>query len=257
MNDAHNREIRTSVLSMDEKLLSLLGTPCWNADLHSCFNGALNLIDRAGNLVVFLPASCYDGPHRIILHVPRQFSFSALPLRRDDVFTVRERTLCNSEGTVIVDFKHPRVWTDRPPSGPLLLLPLPLLKENLLWLLSSLLPGSDEEDASFYSYVKCRIQNNPNLCSTRLSPLHRRLALSCEEILQGIHIHDIEVIERALVHLVGLGKGLTPSGDDIISGFVSAPIVSAPLSAGAMILQAGYSSGFPLFFMTQEKLLPR
>jgi len=222
MNGEHNREIRIHALSMDEKLLSLLRAPCWSAELHSCFKGAFNLVDRAGNLLIFLPASCCNGPHRVILDLPRHPGFLELPLSRGDRFTVRDDQLCAGEGAVRIDFGHSRPWTGPAAACSPSLLEPARVQDNLHRLLQSLPHGAADEDAALYSHIGSRILNLPVSHGAALSPLHRRLAFLCDDILRGISAHDVPAIKKALSSLIGLGKGLTPSGDDILSGFISA-----------------------------------
>ena len=62
-------------------------------------------------------------------------------------------------------------------------------------------------------------QNLRALEGSHPGPLEKRISAALSQLTEAVRIRDREGIQHSTADLVGLGPGLTPSGDDILVGF--------------------------------------
>lgn len=215
----HSTTLKTR--SIDKEILPLWTGPAWRATVHSCFDGALNLLNQEGTLLIILPAAKCNGPHRILVEVPPLFSFRSYDLKEGDLFVKDKRLLRCHSSTLGIRTDSPLVWSERR-KRPLARAPLPRILDNLQESLRYLLENSRGEDALLIEACIQALSANCGDPSHSGSTLCMKLCTLCIEMIRGIRRKDRDFIKKAMQKLIGLGKGLTPSGDDITAGFMSA-----------------------------------
>lgn len=202
-------------LSGDAELLDRLARAPFTATVHSVFDRLVNLIsgDDGQLCTVATAAEVDDAPATLLVDVPRS---GFRELRIGDVVTARrERLLLPGR---IVDMRGARPWAPSLPA-------LPMPATSLDWLTDFL----SAEGISGGAMVGPGATRWEVTVAARVE--HRLLLL-----LNGIRTRDKQLVTEYATRLVGLGPGLTPTGDDVLLGLLLA--VAMPKSTLADHLPA-------------------
>ncbi len=183
----------------------------FDAVVHSVFASAVNLkLDDQELLLTLLDSTQGDFPQGIRLEAPKQFSFE--PLRVGMRTACREGLLRFDGHPLIVDLRDASCWD----AG------LPALQMDL-------------RDAAVRAAWQCAreaLDKRQSACASELrasrllardvadQPLWVQQAGRCmRDLLRATLRFDAEHA-RVIQDLVGLGPGLTPSGDDMAAGYL-------------------------------------
>ncbi|MDQ7821977.1 MAG: DUF2877 domain-containing protein [Candidatus Eremiobacteraeota bacterium] len=208
-------------LSCDRPLLALWKKSSWHARVLSVHERALNLIDPGGTMVTLLTSTPYNGPSRILIEGP--CSFAGIGIAPGDRFSCDGAELCHHTRKIVIALSPPpamTVWSGRPDRRR-----SPLagkgIKRNAARLARFLLARSGGETGDLVSESICRAGMSA-VSSHRdaLSPANELISALCDDLSKGIASGDPGQAQRAAQRLLGLGKGLTPTGDDILLGFL-------------------------------------
>lgn len=182
-------------LSCDTELLERLNGAPLEATVHSVFDRVVNLND-AGRLYTVAAAGVDNAPATLVLDIP---SCQALQLKVGDrVRNRRERLLL--PGGRMVDLRRAQRWQPG-------LASLPMPASSLCWLTNFLaaegVPGGARPDP-----------DGGELATT----VSRLLTAALAELLAAAQRGAVDEIAAGAHRLLGLGTGLTPSGDDALLG---------------------------------------
>jgi hypothetical protein len=180
--------------------------------VHSVFARACNIQTRAGQLVALLAPAAGNLPHGIRCALPPAAAFDRW-LVPGQKAVAGESSLSIPAAGILVDLSGATRWSGDlaaylvdPQAGATL-----RAVRELLALLQRLARGG------FASALPPRAAQSGELDRALRSRLVQALPL----IAQGVGESDAVAVERALGLLVGLGPGLTPSGDDFIVGLLA------------------------------------
>ena len=185
-----------------------------DATVHSVFARACNIELQDGTLVTVLDRRLGNTPHGVACEVPESFVFYSV-VRLGAPVSLRNGELQIDRRARVFDLSHATCWRGAVSS--------PAIDRSSLdarhvvgrvWKMSqaSSLSGG---------LLACW----PSM-SEAASPMHaaltRRLDGCLPLLARGTVKRDATSIERALWAMIGLGPGLTPSGDDFIVGYLAA-----------------------------------
>jgi hypothetical protein len=180
------------------------------ASVHSVFHSAINLrLHRTDSLLTLTASTEADLPQGIRLDTPQDFSF--------EMFTVGERVTCRDDilriDSLIVDLRGAQHWK----------CDLPALKTD----------PTNPAVASAWSFVwdilnERQIRMKAEIVAkdlthgdeTRLTGISRRVGEAMRNLVTATRQHNL-TDSSAVNALIGLGSGLTPSGDDILVGYMA------------------------------------
>lgn len=167
--------------------------------VHSVFDRVVNLADaRDGRLVTLAARSLDNAPNTLLVDVAR---FAAYPLRTGMSAATRSATLHIGSDDFVLRFDRAAPWHAQLPSYPR---DAARLRDNLAAMQAHLAGYVAREDAvnGLGAAMPCTA-----LLETRF-----------EALAQGVHRGDIDGVCTHGRALLGLGPGLTPSGDDFLVG---------------------------------------
>lgn len=221
--------------STDAALLARLATSGWRGRVHSVFTRTLNLETPAGALVTLAGRDCDNAPDTVVVEAP---DFTGFGVAAGDVVTA-----CRS-GIAIAQRLHVRFdatlrWRGDLPPWPI---DADVLRSNVEFVHAQLLaagtPGGMLAAAG--------------TADPWTAEVTRMLAIRSEQLRLGLVRGDAGAFRAHASSLIGLGPGLTPSGDDFLVGLFAALHLDgpgarfAPLCAGIVMESAAATNAVSL-----------
>lgn len=171
-------------------------------EVHSRFAKAVNLIDQKGAMITLLCDALPNGPSTALVNIP---SFSSLSKAIDvgQKFVYHSGLLANQD----IEFSFankPLIWesTISPINR--------AIKNAEIDLISELLMAHE----ALISPLDMEIENSVALY------ISQKLRESLEELIQALFYKNNVLVKVYVEALIGLGQGLTPSGDDRLLGLM-------------------------------------
>jgi|GEM_PF-2269786 len=213
--------IKVRALSYDDAL-PLQHDNLWSAHLLRIFDNAITMVDNSGNPVTLLDSSRRNGPSRILLELSEQSRFRQWPVDDDACFILHKQYLCDSGFSVFIDLSGAKRW-NLPSRLNGALLSSHHLSQNIQVSFDYLIRHSVSDDRQFFSSVPAILNGELTDSSVEqdnipYGALLVHLAKVYHYIKRGSELSLFDSVER----MIGLGRGLTPSGDDIICGILCA-----------------------------------
>jgi hypothetical protein len=163
----------------------------------------------SGDRVLFITDAPYKSPFNIYVN---QFEIFAAQMKIRDAF-IYNSTLSEimfPRQQMRLEFRSPEIWS---PEGPVeITTSLPERKMRLNVILDDFLKREPGKGWLFLHSV--------NQAGISLDNLQERISLNSEKFTICFTARDLEGCLAAAGKLVGLGGGLTPSGDDWLTGFL-------------------------------------
>ncbi len=185
----------------------------FNTTVHSVFHQAANLQTRKrSRLFTLVTAECADLPQGIRLQTPAGFSFERVLYSGERIF-YRSGILVDEHEHLSIDLRHAKLWKYKlPEMDTAEITPQSTAAWKSVW------QALDERQALTGAEIRVS-----ELFRTDLT---ERTALTG---IMGAHIRSLVEATRSLdssvgdsiAGLIGLGTGLTPSGDDFLVGFMT------------------------------------
>jgi len=183
----------------------------FDAVVHSVFRSAINLCSiRGGELLTLVAASESDLPQGIRVDVPDNFSF--------EILNVGEQVICRNEtlrlDSLTVDLRGARRWK----------CDLPALQAD----------AANPAMSAAWSFVwdalnKRQIQSKAEIIAGNIfhsegikqSRVAEKTGDAMRELFEATQRCDDLSVASPVRALIGLGAGLTPSGDDLLVGYLA------------------------------------
>jgi hypothetical protein len=235
------------VLSHSTAIQPLLDIPTTRGSIHSVFPRAANLL-FGGRLLTLHARETPCAPNGLVL--PLRAGQGPLADLQTGMAVIIERGAIHiPTPNVRLSTQNSRPWNPHPQLEPAACPPERL--ERNLALLTALLASQAPRDglaalaslpvdaASFAAAPDSPSSSDGSFLLHTARPATRRL-------LEGVIRRDIQPVRQGASTLIGLGPGLTPSGDDLLIGFMAATILlSEPLG-----LSSGFYQRLNLEFLT-------
>ena len=190
----------------------------FRAAVHSVFDQVFNLAGKDGQLVSVIVEELGNFPHGILVtnpHIP----FGSLGLKEGMLaLGTGNSTLRLPQARVVLNLHNARVWPASIPMGPILR--PDEIKANLSVL--ECVAQAYTERAGLSMLIR---HWQPLLCAEmpqdgELTALGRAARGPVLNLLRGIRRKNRRTSLEAARRLIGLGVGSTPSGDDLLIGFL-------------------------------------
>jgi hypothetical protein len=197
-----------------------------SASVHSLFERAANLELSGQRLVVLLDAQCSNVPHGIRLpaHAWRELRAS---MRVGDAVYLEPGMLRFAHSDLIIDLSGATRWH------------VDLTKTHLDW--------RDERVVRAFAAVRAASQSGGAHTHDAMAALYSRRLGSVLPLLNiAIEQLQVAVANEQLQRLLGLGPGLTPSGDDFIVGCLAGLAIGTRNERERIRFLAEISSGLEL-----------
>jgi hypothetical protein len=188
-----------------------------NAEVHSVFHHSFNWIDHEGNLITVANKGFGNLPCGILVDLRPDVDFPSLGIFAGQRIQACKERMRLVENDLIIDFNHSEIW----PARSYLIKQLASL--NILSMntdtASAIAAGGNRTDGfapllgSYHEILNGNPIKDPSwtpLCRCAVDPIIL--------LVNGIRSFDASAIEASVYQLVGLGIGLTPSGDDVLTG---------------------------------------
>lgn len=195
-----------SALSVDAALQARLRRAPARARVHSSFDRTINIDTGGDRLMTLAHRDCDDAPDTIVVDLRSWTSFA---IARGTEVALSEHQITLGEGPSI-GLEGARPWTGR----------LSRYPRDRTALLANLPAASDHlERNGRGAWSPRQSGERPSMLERATSQALRRSAVGlCSAIARDDESLAVEHVDR----LVGLGPGLTPSGDDFLLGLLCA-----------------------------------
>ncbi len=176
----------------------------FDAEIHSAFPSAANLrLLRDNRLLTLVAIGEADLPQGIRVNTPEGYSFEEL--RAGESITCRNGILRCDETPLTIDLRPAKRWK----------CDLPALAADM---------NEPFSDAAWKS-VKCLLEERQSSAGNGLPAgqidVARILGEGVTDLIAATRGNDLAVAVGAVAKLIGLGIGLTPSGDDFLVGYLA------------------------------------
>jgi hypothetical protein len=200
--------------------------------IHSVFQHALNIRTAGGQLVSILSGADMAGPNTVVAELPEGMDFISMGLRTGMPVRLRGTRVQLGSGDVHLRTGTAQKWWPRLAGG-LESINLDRLESNLRTLdekVAEMSPGRGlgvlllhAADMAAGRWEKVSADHGDEVV--------RRALPAIGDLMLGFLRGDGRALQRGVEGLIGLGSGLTPSGDDLLLGFIGAlGVVSKRLS---------------------------
>src|SRR6266702_548274 len=176
------------------------------------FARSFYLASAAGELVCIGPAGLGSGPLNMLCDLPRDLDWQARGLRPGQLARYRDKVL-HIDGIGAFALAGAVVWRPTPPPA---VWNAAILDAGLAALATASrnLASTD----GFAPLVAMLALNNPTSARDTGEPLHRLAAPGIVAVAEWLARGGEGAPDEAAASLLGLGPGLTPSGDDFLGG---------------------------------------
>ena len=182
----------------------------FDATVHSVFQSVLNLrLDKTNRLLTLLAPNQADLPQGIRVDAPNDFSF--------EIFRTGEQATCRDDNlrldSLTIELSGARRWKcDLPALKADLTNPAAVTAWRYAWQVLSRRQGPSVSgmitENLIFSDEKARLD------------MFRNVEAAILDLIDATRIYNLTV-SHALERLIGLGVGLTPSGDDLLVGYLA------------------------------------
>jgi hypothetical protein len=189
-------------------------------EIHSVFQNTLNIKTSGGQLISILSLADLDGPNTVLTELPQGHDFLSMGLRSGMPVRLGGDEADLGEGALNLRIGRAHKWWPRLAGG-LERLDMDRLRMNLDGLLADLprehlQGGLGRLILSVHEIVDGRWE----ALEEQEDELVKRALPGIRDLWQGaLGVNEV-LLQKALDELLGLGTGLTPSGDDVLLGFI-------------------------------------
>jgi hypothetical protein len=172
----------------------------FNGSVHSVFRQACNVRLDDGRMLALLAPHLGNAPHGVRLDVPAGFGFA-------DHLTVGQRVGCRADvlrvvGGLSIDLGTAQAWRGELPAAGIDL--------------------TNPKVARAWRAASCALQHGrPRADRSDFMSVARAVARAGVRLARATRVLQPDEAARAIDGLIGRGPGLTPSGDDLIIGFLA------------------------------------
>jgi hypothetical protein len=189
--------------------------------IHSVFQRAVNIRTSGGQLISVVSSEGVNGPNTVVTDLPHDFDFSTMGLKSGMPMRLGKGGGDLGGGTVSISVSAAQKWWPRLADGAEHL-DKTRLKRNLSYLVKTLPKREPSEGIGNLFCVADKMVSGhwSAVRRLKLNKLTRQALPGMRALLEGMLGRDENLLKRGLRGLLGLGPGLTPSGDDLLMGFI-------------------------------------
>jgi hypothetical protein len=183
-------------------------------EVHSTFERAFNVL-ISGELVGIARRDVPNGPFNIITDVEPNDSMQSI-VDKGERIKINGDLLSFDKGLTI-SLNGTGIW--RPKHGVKKPISIELVKRNLS-LVKGLASWPNEGFGQLVFHVENMISGAP-FNDRQLNQISRSGLPNIKSLISAVRSENLELVGQSAKNLVGLGPGLSPSGDDLLAGFMA------------------------------------
>lgn len=219
------RRMNASLVS--SRLLRFLSVGRKTGQIHSVFEHATNIQMEDGFIFTLLPEKIPPNPRSVILSENEWAAYHSVAPRVGEEVLLGEKKLEIPNNEIQIGFGSAKSWDPVPsligsPSS------INEIRQKLRVLEGFLCHNTQNgrADKPFRERLYHVFENIPYTAFSEASSnvFRKRLFHASEELFLRISNNHCEDLAETLDNLIGLGPGLTPSGDDLLTGVMGAGI---------------------------------
>jgi hypothetical protein len=183
-------------------------------EVHSTFERAFNAL-ISGELVGIARSDVPKGPFNIITDIEPSNSMQPLVDKGERISV--DENLLSFENGLALSLKGAEIWW--PKSGVKEPIDIELVKRNLS-LVKDIASCRNDGFGQLVHHIENMISGDPFNDGT-LNLITRTGLPNIATLVSAVKYEDLDIVGQSAKNLVGLGLGLTPSGDDLLAGFMA------------------------------------
>ncbi len=186
--------------------------------VHSVFRGVINLLTRDDHLASVVRSDIGKGPINIVTNMAPDKSMLSVGVKPHDIVIRKADSLFVGSALKIFDASAKEYKPPKKLGTPLL--PLGEIRKNLVTMKRTI--ASSGRFGGLGGLVKHLNHKGIDIADgNNLNPYARAALNSLSSLLKAIREGQAEDIGVQAGRLIGLGPGLTPSADDVLSGLMA------------------------------------
>ncbi len=187
--------------------------------VHSVFGGAIDVIVTAGSMFSIVREEVGAGPINIVTNLPVGKKMTEMGVESGQEVLRRGEDLVVGGGRLLISLRGARVYM--PEVRFHRVNDTPKIRQNVAIVARTAEKlGNDQGLGGLIERIVLKRRG-------RLNPYSRFALPRVRSVLRAIRAGKTSDLERETKNLVGLGPGLTPSGDDVLSGLMATLAISA------------------------------
>jgi hypothetical protein len=206
------------VLSHSTAIEPLLDIPTTRGSVQSVFPRAANLL-LGGQLLTLHARETPCAPNGIVLAL-RATQKPLASLQAGMAFLVERGVLSLPALNLRLSFQQSQPWSPRPPLAPASC-PPGRLRDNLTHLTAILAANAPPDGLAA---LALQLAETPETKGQHFTFLQKG-AEAAQGLVEGAAHQQLPLLRQSASTLIGLGPGLTPSGDDVLVGFIAAMLL--------------------------------
>jgi hypothetical protein len=183
-------------------------------EVHSTFERVFNVI-ISGELVGIARSDVPNGPFILITEIEPNVNMQSL-VDNGEKISVDEYLLSFEKGLTL-SMNRAEIWSPR--HGVKKPIDIGLVKRNLL-LVEEIASCRNEGVGQLVHHIENMISGAP-FDNDQLNRVSRIGLPNIVNLASAVKSEDLDLVCRSAKKLIGLGQGLTPSGDDLLAGFMA------------------------------------
>ena len=198
--------------------------------VHTVFRRVINIIWPDGNLSSISRVDVSNGPANIVTSLPVTSDFTLYGIEPGTLVWIDKNHTMLNIGNLSVSLKNASLW-DSPLAQFKAPLPARQINENLVevgrWVKHS--HSNSSGLAELFPHLEA-LRSGTYLPPAHTDPVTYLAGQAINRLLPALRTADSTNIKESAASLIGLGPGLTPSGDDYLAGLLLSLRIAARLS---------------------------
>jgi hypothetical protein len=207
------------VLSHSTAIEPMLDLPTTRGRVHSVFSRAANLL-LGGRLLTLHARETPCAPNGLVLAL-RANQKPLAGLQPGMVVLVERGIIAIPVAKLRLDLQQSQSWNPRPQLAPAAC-PPERLQAHLAFLETYLAAHVSPGGLAGLAYLDHETTMEQ---ASANQPLLQTAWAATQQLLDGISRQQLPLVRQGLTMLIGLGPGLTPSGDDLLTGVIAAMLL--------------------------------
>ena len=191
--------------------------------VHSVFRRVFNVLNSDNGLISVVRGDVGNGPINIVTNLPQYLSMTSIGVRRNFEVSKVDDLITVGDNVLVISTKNAKQWKPRKEFRGKLL-PIKKIRDNRMIVKEVTCSyGSFGGLGQLIEYVEDG--HIEKIGSKDLNSFARMSSSHISSLLKAIRAGSSKEIKRNAKKLVGLGSGLTPSADDMLSGLMTSLVV--------------------------------
>ena len=192
--------------------------------VHSVFDRTVNCVSFSDTLITIAKRELGNLPNGILLDVTSNTDMHSLGIRKGMGVARKKEWLLIPDASLAISLHNASLWSARRKICPLI--NLSEIKSNLGVVEKMTLAKAATLGLKGFVRFKENIVQCKSISKTTLNNFYESMAKPLGTLIEGIKTQNLETIKESACRLVGFGQGLTPSGDDILTGLIGSLLVT-------------------------------